>query len=354
MTNNSTTPLFDSRSESCLGYLENHNFKSFDFYDGLLSPLSKLAVTNLTKRVLIQFVKRSPPIIRTLLRIQKTQMAVTMANALEASIVSQGVTNTLNSVLLAEEILKKQNADGGWGYEFDATLRWGSYPKGSSNIIATYFCTKALTFAGIEGEWKHRAKEFVIRLHCNGYFRYTEASSVLIHNANYLGAATLAYLGGEKELISSALATSAMHQKHNGSWEYGIGPKLHWIDNFHTCYILIALKELEKYGFRDELVFERGLEFWLKHLSLPNGPFYFFKDKYPTSDINTYACSLQLASELYRSGSAHKEQLSKLIDYRFALVNLLNQDGSPEYAFRWKVAPAAIGLAYAFRALGNE
>jgi hypothetical protein len=278
-------------------------------------------------------------------------MAVTMAGALEASVVSKTPADVLNPEFLVNEILKKQNDDGGWGYEFDATLRWGSYPKEISNVIATYFCTKALTVAGIEGDWKKRARDYLTRLHNKEYFRYAETSSVLIHNANYLGATSLAYLGGDRELIASALATSAFHQKQNGGWEYGFGSKLEWIDNFHTCYILIALLELQNFGFMDEFVFNKGLDFWLRDLTLPNGLRYFSHDKSATSDINTFSCSLQLASELHRLGFGPPERLSKVLELRSTLVALLNQDRRPEFAFRWKLAPAALGLAYASRAL---
>jgi len=278
-------------------------------------------------------------------------MAVTMANALEASIVSNGGGASKISDLLVERILNKQNVDGGWGYEFDATLRWGAYPMGVSNIIATYYCTKALTCAGIEGAWKTRALQYVTRLHNNDYFRYAETSSILIHNANYLGAACLAYLGGDRALISSAIATSALHQKQNGSWEYGFGTNLAWVDNFHTCYILIAMMELEKYGFTEKIVFERGVQFWLENLCLDEGLLYFAHDKVPTSDINTYACALQLSSELFRAGSGFTIKEAKVVEYRSRLLNLLNQDGNPEFAFRWKVAPAAVGLSYSSRAL---
>ena len=340
-----------SGPEACLSYLERHNYKSFDLYDGLLSPLAILAFTNSLRRVLIQLIKRLPPNSRKLLRIPKTQMAVTLANALEASVVYNGIGSNVDSSPLAEEILRKQNVDGGWGYEFDASLRWGSYSKEMSNIIATYFCTKALTSAGIDGDWKIRAREYVTRLHNNKFFRYAESSSVLIHNANYLGAATLAYLGGKNNLISSALATSNTHQRPNGSWAYGNRSNLGWIDNFHTCYILIALLELEKYGFRNESVLEKGMHFWLKSLSVPSGLLYFSEDKVPTSDINTYSCSLQLVSEMSRMRLEQGEEYKKVVEYRTKLLTLLNQDRSSDFAFRWKVAPASLGLAYASRAL---
>ena len=39
-----------------------------------------------------------------------------------------------------------------------------------------------------------------------------------------------------------AIQYTAQHQRPDGSWYYGEADNLHWVDNFHTAYVLDSFK----------------------------------------------------------------------------------------------------------------
>jgi rhamnogalacturonyl hydrolase YesR len=69
-----------------------------------------------------------------------------------------------------------------------------------------------------------------------------------VHNANTLGASLLArtyshtHNQAYRELAQKALRYTAHYQRSDGSWYYGGYPNCHWVDNFHTGYVLDCFK----------------------------------------------------------------------------------------------------------------
>ena len=97
-----------------------------------------------------------------------------------------------------------------------------------------------------------------------------------MHNVNLIGAALL----GRRD----CLEFSVKRQRADGSWWYGESENQHWIDNFHTGYSLVALKEYERrtgdHDFADSA--ERGFAFWEKTFWRADGaPRYYHNDDYP-------------------------------------------------------------------------
>ena len=337
---------------SCVKFMQSYDYLSYDYYDALLSPCANVLTSARQQRLFIQLGKRGGVNFRLLFGIPKTKMVVNLAQALEALTVDRSTSQDTEVGLLADQILANQKSDGGWGYEFDATLRWGAYAKETSNIIATYFCVRALVVAGVGGSWKAGVRKYLTKLHTGTYFRYAESTLELIHNANYLGALALTQVDGDIKLIKTSIETSNSFQAADGSWKYGQAQSLSWVDNFHTCYILSALLELQDRGFRTRESFIRGYEYWRRSLYRNGELRYFAQDKKSTLDIHTRACVLNLFANYARFFGSSPQVQSDLKLSQSQLLNELNRDSRPEYAFRWKLAPSAVALSSAGKFTG--
>src|SRR5262245_48973986 len=134
-----------------------------------------------------------------------------------------------------------------WGYPWDAQTRWSFYPGGTPNVVATAFSANALAEASAalgEPVWRERAERaahWVLRdlyLPHHAYFAYHGRSDQLVHNANLLGTSLVHDLAGglpgAAEAIETATALTLRAQVSDGTWPYGEGNGLQWVDSFHT------------------------------------------------------------------------------------------------------------------------
>ncbi len=342
----------DQLRQRLLESMVSKNFCSFDPYDGLSGVITPLGWPKVLQRFWVQGIKRGPIWIRHLIGVKKVRMATTAAQVLEAVAVGEMVSERVSPNLLAEMILREQKSDGGWGYEFDATLRWGKYTAQQSNLIATYFCVRALTLANVQGDWKKRARTYLENQFSNSHFRYAGNNETVIHNASTLGALALFFCGGDSLIVQEAISQIKSAQNEDGGWFYGVGKGLDWIDNFHTCYILISLEELQRNGFDVFDTLTLGRNYFSQNFELGDGLKYYSSDKRATKDINTYACALQMFSIQQLNSDkpgTHKEKIEQLIE---VLGNLISKDTQMQYSFRWKSAPALLAMNYAHKALG--
>lgn len=111
-------------------------------------------------------------------------------------------------------------------------------------------------------------------------FSYPQAGlRIHIYNADLLASALLARLSritGDNNYKEPALIVAryaAKHQNEDGSWFYGETPGSRWIDNFHTGYNLMALREISKYANTDEFMptIIKGLRYYKSNFSTPTG-----------------------------------------------------------------------------------
>jgi prenyltransferase beta subunit len=334
--------------------MDNLNYESYDYYDGLLSPISNLLNTSFQRRLFVQINKRFPYYLRPVLGIPKTRMCVNLAAALKTISLSGKLEMSSTVDELAEQILSAQKSDGGWGYEFDADLRWGSYSANSSNLIATYFCVNALTLAGVKGSWASNVRSYLERQNEGRYFRYAANNKALIHNANLLAAVSLDLVGGSRTMIKQALDTTLSYQQDDGAWAYGESDSLSWIDNFHTTYVLEAILELSRSGFNVGGHLEKGMAFWRDKLWIQDSPKYFSTDIKATKDINTYANVLQLMSRYHQKERESLFSTEEALQLRTSLLQLINSDKQLHHSIRWKLAPAATALAYSEITFGSQ
>ncbi len=130
--------------------------------------------------------------------------------------------------------------------------------------------------------------------HCIHYF---PTSSHQVHNANTLGASllarTYAHTGNNsyRSWAEKAMQYTAKYQRSDSSWYYGETSNLHWVDNFHTGYVLDSFKYYEEgtgdTRFDKQLM--NGYEYWKNTFFLPDGTPRYYSNKTLPLDIQSSA-----------------------------------------------------------------
>ncbi|MFF4208652.1 hypothetical protein ACFYZE_04595 [Streptomyces sp. NPDC001796] len=255
-----------------------------DPYDGLTGPLGRLAVHRVLRQGLLQTVKRSPVDLRTALGIRPLRTATATGTAagacarLSASPVWRQRALRLGRRTAAEQMSGRYA--GLWRYEFDVQTRWAYFPASVPNLVATTFCADGCLDTGtLEDEAvRSLARALLEHLHNGTFFTYTPTSDVLVHNANLMGAALAARLARTAPLsagLADRLADAARRavrvsvdgQRPDGSWPYGEGSRLGWVDGFHTGYVLLRLDQAATLlGVDVRAALERGVDHYLRHL----------------------------------------------------------------------------------------
>lgn len=358
------------------------NWLGSDPYDGLNTTrlLTPLRRWRHGRHVLTQVVKRSPIDLRPLLGIPAARSSAALAHMVSAY--------SLNGFLPPEEasakldralrLLESLRCEGFeepcWGYHFDVQTRVFFYPRGAPNTIATSFAGAALLDAyesGHDAALLERAEavgDFFLR-HVpqtpgrpGAYFGYLVGDRTPIHNANMLVCALLARLASHTDrddftrAATAGVAYTVAHQHFDGSWRYAEQPRLGWIDNFHTGYVLESLLTCHEAGIAsaDASALVRGLDFYRHNLFLEDGtPKYTTTSTYPV-DIQCVAQAIQT----FALAERHRDQAWKVFSY--AMEHMRRPDGSfyfqhrrlwsnPISHVRWGAAPMLLALTHLLR-----
>lgn len=197
-----------------------------------------------------------------------------------------------------------------WGNHFDYQCRSFYLPKGVPTVVWTSLIGHGF-LDGYQHFMEARYLE-VARSACYHILRDLEAFRVgdgvcityvpglncQVHNANTLGASLLARTYSltrdelYRDLAQKAIRYTVDHQRPDGSWYYGEKENLHWVDNFHTAYVLDCLKYYgEGTGDRTfEAVLAKGYQFWKSTFFLADGtPKYY--------DFKTLPIDIQCSSQ---------------------------------------------------------
>jgi hypothetical protein len=284
-----------------------------DPYDGLTGPLGRLAVHRVLRQVLLQTVKRSRVDLRPVLGIHPLRTATAVGTAagacarLSASPVWRERALRLGRSAAAEQLSGRHS--GLWRYEFDVQTRWSYYPASVPNLVATTFCADGCLDTGTLDDEAVRslAHGLLEHLYNGEFFTYTPASDVLVHNANLMGAALAARLARTGTLPAGlanrltdaahgAVEVSLHGQRPDGSWPYGRGPRLGWVDGFHTGYVLLRLEQTGTLlGVDVRRPLERGVAHYLRHLF--DGPLpRYFADGRSRRDPNNDATAVRMTA----------------------------------------------------------
>jgi rhamnogalacturonyl hydrolase YesR len=311
------TQVYDSLSRlSC--WLERNDYRGYDTFDGLNAKfLRPLTFNNSLLRTLLQQgVRRFPVNIRPLLGISRSHSTKGMAFLARGFIRlydATGDTPWLEKAEFALNWLIANQAAGYsgacWGNHFDYQSRCFYLPRGMPTVVWTSLIGHAFLDA-----YEHFQKEKYLQIAvsaCEHIIRdldtfvegdslcisYIPTANKQVHNANTLAASLLArsfsHTRNEsyRVLAGRAIQYTARHQRHDSSWYYGEAPDLHWIDNFHTAYVLDCFKQYADSTGDDRFDNNacEGYQYWKNTFFLPDGTPRYYHNK--TIPIDIQCCS---------------------------------------------------------------
>jgi hypothetical protein len=88
-------------------------------------------------------------------------------------------------------------------------------------------------------------------------------------------------------------------QNEDGSWFYGRPETYHWIDNFHTGYIIDALLIGEAAGLVPQSATDRTVAYWLETFFEADGAPRYYHNKTNPYDIQCCAQAIETAAKLH-------------------------------------------------------
>ncbi len=271
-------------------YCAARQWRGMDPYDGLVSPLARFLPGQRARQAWTQLHRRCPVNLRPLCGIRP------QLNSMAVALFAMGSGDPK----LRELLWSLRNPDGGWGYPFPWQSRAFYAPANTSNLICTALAARALGCDVREFVEKHLLRD--------GWISYIPGSDTQVHNINMMGAALI----GRKDCME----WSVKRQRPDGSWWYGEAENQHWIDNHHTGYNLVALRES---GWFPEAA-RRGFEYWDRTFWTPEfAPRYYHDRTYP---IDTQCCAQGILTYL-----AFGERAKANAVARWAVENLWDNRG---------------------------
>ena len=289
------------------------NFRGRDPYDGLWWPHWPRVLVGGPRRrtALVQLHVRLPVDVRRLYRrsnplIPKALGAFgSAALRLDAHGGNGAIPRAHATAAL--ELLDADRSAGpaAWAYPWDNQFRWSFYPAGTPNIVATVYAARALAEAAERWDrpaWARRAQRAAewVRdelLQPQGFFAYHPGTTRLVHNANLLGAQLVHQVLDEPELVRRSVATTLEAQRPDGSWPYGDGDNLGFVDCFHTAYKLDCLSRLAELDPAIGPAVRAGAEHWLASFFLPDGTVTLWPDRRWPEDAHSTGTALTTLSE---------------------------------------------------------
>ena len=306
-------------------WLERNDYRGYDTFDGLSAKYLRPFTfeTKLLRIALQQSVRRFPLNLRPVLGIPTSRSTKGMGFLAKAFIRLHNATRDQIWADKAETALQwlVENQSKGyrgacWGNHFDYQSRSFYLPRGIPTIVWTSLIGHAFLDA-----YDHFGKNDYLDVAASACEHILHDLDTLVegdslcfsyiptekkvgcHNANTLGASLLArtysYTGNSSYLAPArkAMHYTAGHQRSDGSWYYSEAPDSHWIDNFHTAYVLDCFKYYAAATKDDrfEESLRRGYEYWKQEFFLSDGTPKYYNQKTLPIDIQ---CSSQAIDTL--------------------------------------------------------
>ena len=112
---------------------------------------------------------------------------------------------------------------------------------------------------------------------------------------------TFAYTRNQSflELARKSIQYTAKYQRADASWYYGEGSNLHWVDNFHTGYVLDCFKRYTESteDHRFDAALQKGYSCWKKTFFLDDGTPRYYDCK--TLPLDIQCCSQAIDTLVY-------------------------------------------------------
>jgi len=324
-------PTLEQAFDDLFEWCRRRDFAGYDPFDALNSRFFQLTPfqhSQTARFIWTQLCKRSVLNLRSLLLVPPQKNAKGIALFALAALANYRRRKTIEARTEARQLLDElwqmrimDYSGAAWGYSFDWQSRSFFAPQGTPMIVPTAFATRALieafeTFG--EQYFLQMARgscEFILtdlkrsaESEDEVCFSYSPLDDTRIFNASLLGGEILASVGartGETQLCDLALSAAryvVRRQGDDGSWVYGLERGQHWVDNFHTAYVVLSLfRILRSCSAAEvdlELALRRGYEFWRERFFLADGwPKYYHDRLYP-ADAHAAATAIITLTEL--------------------------------------------------------
>jgi rhamnogalacturonyl hydrolase YesR len=335
-------------------WLEENDYRGYDTFDGLnarfVRPLT--FETRFLRTVLQQGVRRFPINLRPVLGITKEYSTKGMGFLARGFIRLHQTTGEQIWKDKAEFTLQwliDHQAPGYngacWGNHFDYQSRGFYLPKGVPTIVWTSLIGHAFLDA-----YDHFQDDRYLQIAvsaCEHIVRdlgsmrdgegiclsYIPITDTQVHNASTLGGSLLArvysHTGNEayRELAQKAMQYTAQHQRPDFSWYYAEKLNHHWVDNFHTAYVLDCFKYYEQStgDNRYHQNMMNGYEYWKKTFFLPDGTPRYYNHKTLPLDIQ---CSSQAIDTLVFFNDLDPESLPLALKVaQWTIANMQDRSG---------------------------
>ena len=308
------------------GWLEANDYKGYDPFDGLnariLRPLT--FGSPYLRIALQQGVRRLPFNIRPWVGVRKDYSSKGMGFLARGYLRLHAATGDDRYLEQARFCLdwllanKSQGYSGAaWGNHFDYQSRVFYLPRGVPTVVWVALIGHAFVEAydrlGVT-EYLDTAESACDHI-MHDLDRYQDGDDVCIsyipidnkqvHNANTLGGSLLARVHSHRpdqaklDLARQAINYTVKYQREDASWWYGEKENLHWVDSFHTAYVLDTIKYfIEGSGEKTHMnALMRGYEYWKKTFFLEDGtPCYY---SYKTIPIDIQCPSQAIDTLVY-------------------------------------------------------
>ena len=326
-------------------WTEGENFKGYDPYDALNSPILSVASLGLKwpRIAFTQLMKRSPINMRPLFLISKDYNPKGLGLFLWSYTKLYKATKDETAKKRAYEVYQllnnciTQTANGfGWGYNFDWQSRAFFIPKGTPTIVNSSFIGHALleAFEVFEDEQFYNTALSVGRFICGDLhrtkekdetfcFSYTPIDKTIVHNANLLGASLLMRLfqnntsSNFKDLALASLTYSMNRQQADGSWWYADTNYQNWVDSFHTGFNLQCIRYFLQLGEGKDFnaAYGKGVDYYAKNFFEQDGTAKYYNNRLLPEDIHSYAQAIVFFS---REGKEYESLVDVIVNKMMA------------------------------------
>jgi polysaccharide biosynthesis protein VpsJ len=305
-------------------WLEENDYRGYDTFDGLSARFLRPFTfeTKVLRIVLQQSVRRFPLNLRPVLGISKERSSKGMGFLARGFMRLHKTTGDpvwARRAQFALDWLVDNRLPGYsgacWGNHFDYQSRGNYIPKGLPTVVWTALIGHAFLDA-----YDHFHSDRYLQVAvsaCEHIVRdvdafpdgegvcisYVPGKDSRVHNANTLGASLLARTysytktASYLELAQKAMQYTAHHQRPDSSWYYAEKREAHWVDSFHSGYVLDSFKHYAE-GTGDERFSRKvmsGYEYWKKTFFLSDGTPKYYDYKTLPLDIQ---CSSQAIDTL--------------------------------------------------------
>lgn len=333
-------------------YILAENYKGYDPYDSLSSPLFRLPLLRSNKLLRFGFqqvFRRIPFNTRKIFGIKKGLNPVTLGLCIQGYSYLTEVFPEKKDFYIFEidkllELLIGLKSKGYsgicWGYDFDWEARYTIIPAYYPTVVATGIITNSLftNYKLLKNEKSFELCKDAVKFVMNDLnksfdgenfcYSYSPGDKQKVFNATMKGARLLSQVYSvtkDENLFIEAKRTVDYvmeNQKENGSWSYAKGDARKWVDNFHTGYVLDALDDFINYTNSISYLknLEKGIRFYENNFFYEEKiPKYYQHRLYPID-------STAIAQSIMTLLRFQKTELAKNIAY-WGIENMLSEKG---------------------------